>query len=405
VGVTQRVRLECLLRVPRAPGGGPPLSVEEDPQTSLLGADAPSPLWSAPRLRVSPDGAVALLAADGSAIVRFDASGGEAGVTPLQPGGRVVDHVAAAGGGLVVLGQEDGRNVLRGVDADGRESWVRRGPAGAGELEWEALAGSFGGLLADGGGQVYLAAERPRAAVARIDEEGALVPVADVGPPGAPVQMDAAGTLYSVGYDPQSRRRSWNRLDPATGERDAVWCDPDATAVLALPIGVDRDGRAYAAEGMSVACVDGDGSVAWRFTADGIVPREDGTVVSATAAGPDELDIITWNGEPVPRPLPLPRPADGRALAWRLIGAAPDGGHVVWGGAGNGPDALATLGPDGEVRELLDPAPDDARLRGWWPAAARDWRVDADGRVYVAAAGPDAVAVLRLNGPRKGADR
>lgn len=384
--MTQGLRLECLLR---APGGA-----QEDPRTSLLGAEAPSPLWSAPRMRVSPDGEVALLAADGAAVVRFDHSGDEVATTPFPRGGRCVDHAVAGDGSVVLLERDDGGNMLRRVGGDGSERWRRRGPAGIRELDWDALAGGFGGLLADAEGHVYLAAQRPRAAVARIEDDGALTPVADLGPPGAPVQMDAAGALYSVGFDPESRRRSWNRLDPATGERDTVLCDPDATDALATPIGVDGDGRAYGAAATDVACVDRDGSVAWRFGMDGVVPREDGTVVTATTAGPDALELVASNGEPVHAHLPLPRPADGRALAWRLIAAAPGGGHVLWGGGH--PDALATVGADGEVRELLDPAPAHARLRGWWPAPAADWRVDAAGRVYFPVAGPDAVAVLRL---------
>ena len=81
------------------------------------------------------------------------------------------------------------------------------------------------------------------------------------------------------------------------------------------------------------------------------------------------------------------------------MGVSPGGEHVLWGGDGtDAPGLLATLGPDGELRELTDPAPEDARLRGWWLAPARDWRIDAGGRAHLPVAGPDAVAILRLTG-------
>jgi hypothetical protein len=397
MGVTEALRLECLLRVPRGAGGGPELAAVEDPQTSLAGAHAPSPLWSAPRMRVAHAGDVALLAPDGSAVVRFDALGAPGAVTPLPRRAGIVDYVAPPDGTVVLLEHESGRNVLRRVGPDGDELWRRDGPAGIRTLDWDALEGSFGGLLTDGAGNAFLVAQRPRAAVARVGDEGALEPLAELGPPGAPPQMDEAGRLFTVGYDAESRLRSWNTIDPASGEREATPCDGEASDALALPIGVDRQGRAYGAAGTSVACVDG-GRVAWRFSTAGVVPLDDGTVLSAAPAGPHELEIAGWSGGAAPERLRLrlPDAADGRRLDWRLIATTPDRGHVLWGAAGaGGADALAVLGPDGRLRELADPAPTDARLRGWSLAAARDWRVDAAGRVHLAAAGPDAVAVLR----------
>ena len=350
-------------------------------------------------MRVSPAGDVALLAADQSGIARFDALGQPGPVTRLPRRASIADYLASADGSVVLLEHEGGRNVLRGVGPDGEEVWRRSGPAGIRALDWDALAGSFGGLLADGAGNVFLVAERPQAAVARIGGDGTLEPVAELGPPGAAPQMDEAGRLFTVGYDPETRRRSWNMIDPASGEREVVPCDGEASDALALPVGVDRHGRAYGAASTTVTCVDG-GRVAWRFSSSGAVPLEDGTVLSAMPAGPQALEVVGWNAGAARErfPLELPRVADGRELSWRLIGTTPDRGHVVWGAdGGGGAGALAVLGPDGELRELADPAPDDARLRGWSLAAARDWRVDAGGRLYLPAAGPDSVAVLRLH--------
>ena len=396
MGVTEALRLECLFAVPRQADGGPELAVVEDPRASLIGAERPSPLWTAPRMRVSHTGDVALLAADQSVVARFDALGEPGPITRLPPGAGIADFLAPADGSVVLLGNERGRNVLRRVGPDGEELWRRSGPAGIRALEWDALEGSYGGLLADGAGALYLVAERPQAAVARILGDGTLEAIADLGRPGAPPQMDEAGRLFTVGYDPETRLRSWTMLDPASGEREVVPCDGEASEALALPVGVDRQGRAYGAAGTTLTCVDG-GRAAWRFSTCGAVPLEDGTVLSAVSAGPEALDVVGWSAGAAREPvrLRLPRASGGRERSWRLIGATPDGGLLAWGADG-GAAALAVLGPDGDLRELADPAPEDARLRGWWLAAARDWRVDADGRVHLPAAGPDRVAVLRL---------
>ena len=77
----------------------------------------------------------------------------------------------------------------------------------------------------------------------------------------------------------------------------------------------------------------------------------------------------------------LPLPSVGREVAWRLI-AARDGEYVLWGGA-RGPAVLATLDSEGSVIDLQDPAPEDARLGGWWPAPPYEWQVDGEGRVHV----------------------
>ena len=115
-----------------------------------------------------------------------------------------------------------------------------------------------------------------------------------------------------------------------------------------------------------------------------IVPGPSGDVVVARVAdGALQVDGRS-----------LPLPSVGREVAWRLI-AARDGEYVLWGGA-RGPSVLAVLDSDGSVLDVQDPAPEDARLGGWWPAPPYEWQVDADGRVHVVLAGPGRCVVARL---------
>ena len=58
---------------------------------------------------------------------------------------------------------------------------------------------------------------------------------------------------------------------------------------------------------------------------------------------------------------------------------------------------LATLDGSGALERLDDPAPADARLRGWWPAAAREWQVEGAGSANLTVAGPDGVIVVRIS--------
>jgi hypothetical protein len=158
--------------------------------------------------------------------------------------------------------------------------------------------------------------------------------------------------------------------------------DPVDVAAGGRPVGL-ANGRAYLAHGTGLTVLEPDGSVAWRFAADGIVPHKAGVVVARIADGALRVDGRS-----------LALPDVGREVAWRLIAAREDE-YVVWGGS-RGPAALAVLDSGGGVVRVEDPAPEDARLRGWWPAPPYEWQVDSEGRVHVVLAGPDGVVVARL---------
>ncbi|HET6548531.1 MAG TPA: hypothetical protein VFG79_08755 [Solirubrobacter sp.] len=368
-------RLERVLELPREQHGHALASVAA-PRTSVLD-DPGTPMWAPPFMRAAPGGFAFL--ADPPAVIGR-------GVTPLGSAGRVVDFRVAPDGSIVVLEE---RNVLRRVEPGGREAWRRTGEPTIRELDWGALRGAFSGLLADAAGATYLVAERPVAAIARLGPDGALEPYADLGAPGAPPAMDPDGRVYSVSYDPATRLRTWNRLDPATGRRDGVACDAEASAALTFPIAADRHGRAYAGSGTSLSCVGTDGHIAWRFAADSVAVRDDDVLLSAHASGDGHLEVVPWrDGEPA-TPYLLALPDAGPA--WRLVAATADGEHRLWS-----PGAVAVLDADGRVRELTRPTPPAARLDGWWLAPARSWTVDGDGAAYLPLTSHESVAVLRL---------
>jgi hypothetical protein len=293
------------------------------PQTSVLGAPAAA-MWLPPRLRMRADGGGVLIRPD--ELVPFDGSSfGEA-----VPGSGVVDALPGASG------------ELRRLDA--------------GDGPWERLLG--------GGGETWAVARRPATVLRRIEPSNEL---RELGPGGLDPVMDADGRLAWI-------EGSRLHVDGAK---------PVACEAGGRPLGLAL-GRTYLAHGTALTVVEPDGSVAWRFGAEGIVPGPSGDVVIAHVTdGAIEVDGRS-----------LALPSVGREVAWRLI-AARDGEYVLWGGA-RGPAVLAVLDAGGGVVRLDDPAPEDARLDGWWPAPPYEWQVDGEGRVYVVLAGPDGVVVARV---------
>ncbi len=319
---------------------------ESVPQGSLLGAE-PSAMWFPPRLRLRPDGEGLLFTGTTGRIALHRLDGGVEEVDVE----RLADALPDGDHGAWLLDAGSVRHGGESVDGTG----------------WERL-------LADADA-TYAVARRPATVVARVDPpDGSR----EIGPPGLDPVMDAAGRVAWVDAD-----RCWNVLEPGEGQPRRALLAPGADGV---PVGLDDAGRGYLARATGLTVIEPDGAIAWSFGAEGIVPAPDGGVIVAHDAG-DALDL----GD---RSLPLPDV--GRPVAWRLIAA--DDGFVVWGGEGaRGPGVLATLNSAGALEHLDDPAPADARLRGWWPAAAREWQVERAGRVSLAVAGPDGVIVVRIS--------
>ena len=319
---------------------------ESVPQGSLLGAE-PSAMWLAPRLRLRPDGEGLVFSGTAGRIALHRLDGG----VEMVDVERLTDALPAAGDGAWLLDAGSLRHGGESVDGAG----------------WERL-------LADADA-TYAVARRPATVVARVDPPGAS---RELGPPGLDPVMDAAGRVAWVDAD-----RCWNVLEPAQEQPLRALLGPGADGV---PIGLDDAGRGYLARATGITVVEPDGALAWSFGADGIVPAPDGEVIVAHDAG-DMMDLGEHR---------LPLPDVGRPVAWRLIAAGDS--FLVWGGEGaRGPGVLATLDRSGALERLDDPAPADARLRGWWPAPAREWQVERTGSANLTVAGPDGVIVVRIS--------
>jgi hypothetical protein len=244
---------------------------------------------------------------------------------------------------------------------DGDGAWILEGrslrhvPPGDGpEGPWERLLGDAS--------KSYAVARRPKTVVAQLPGGAAR----ELGPGGLDPVMDSTGRIAWVDAE-----RHWNVL----GEGRV----PLAPGAEGVPIGLDDAGRGYLARATGITVIEPDGSLAWSFGADGIVLGPDGGVLTS-------------------HDLEFSPPDAGRTVAWRLIAADGDA-LLLWGGEGaRGPGVLARVDRSGAVLQLDDPAPEDARQRGWWPAAARDWQVDGAGRVHFTLAGPGGVAVVTLQG-------
>jgi len=298
----------------------PGLRVETAPQGSMLGPGA-SAHWLPPRLRLRPDGDGVLIA--GTVLHRLVGND----FTGVLEVGRADDAMADGDGAWVLEGRA-----------------LRRVPDGAGpEGAWERL-------LADAS-TTYAVERRPATVLAALPDGARR----ELGPAGLDPVVDAAGRVAWVQAGGQ-----W------VVDGKAVALAPGAEGV---PIGLDDDGRGYLARATGVTAIEPDGSIAWSFGPEGIVPGPDGSVLTA-----HDVDFTP--------------PDVGRPVAWRLI--APD---LMWGGEGaRGPGVLVRI----STGEVTDPAP--SRLEGWWPLAARDWQVDRTGGVHLTLAGPDGVHVVTIRG-------
>jgi hypothetical protein len=413
------VRLERFLELPIGGEGGLPDELVPTPTTSLRTEKPPGVMRAAVRLRAAPHGELLVLAADpagrvdpGPAVVLGYAEDGSAErrtvVPPVSParGWRIVDFAAVSDGSLYLLEQsaEDGtRNHLRRLTAAGEVAWHRSGSAAADGVDLERLDGGFDRILVDRGAAAYLSAARRRGLVARIDAAaGRLEPYADWGDYRGEAFMDRNGVVYYVQFLPQTGLRYWVRFDPRAGEVFQVAAGAELTDYLARPAGVDDRGRAYGISGMTMACMGEDGSPAWIFACEGLVPGPAGelwTSVSRAEDGRAVVEIRPWapgSSPGEPKELVIPPGVGTSPGNWRLVDVG-DERYAVYGGETHDRSgALLVFGSDGQVREVIDPAPPDARLSGYWLQPPTTWSVGLDGSVYLPISGPDRVDVARL---------
>jgi len=236
------------------------------------------------RLRPAPDGAFGLLAADpltGSGlppqVLRLDPAGTLSRLDLAQPASgflqwQIVDF-ALDRDGVYLLEQvtthDGGATTLRKIGADGVEAWRRSERSWRVDPDLDVPAWSFTSLLTGGSG-VYLSAAQERGIIARIDPaSGRLTRYADLAPWTGDALVGPDERVYYVRFVPERNARAWVQRHPQTGRETETLCSPAAFDLLALPIGVDAQGRTYGAHGWTVGCIGPQGALLWRESLDG----------------------------------------------------------------------------------------------------------------------------------------
>ncbi len=272
------LRVSEVAKIPwGAPPGIPEIFVDA-PQDSRWTAEPPRKERAPVGLRLAPDGAFGLLAADpltGSGllpqVLRLAPNGSLSRLELAPPASRflqwqIVDFALDRDASVYLLEQitthDGGATTLRKIGADGAEVW-RVAP------DLEVPASSFTGLLTGGSG-VYLSATREQGLIARIDPaSGRLARYADLAPWTGEALVGPDERVYFVRFVPERNARAWVCLDPETGRETETLCSPAAFDLLALLIGVDAQGRAYGVQGWSLGCIGPQGALLWRETLDG----------------------------------------------------------------------------------------------------------------------------------------
>ncbi|HSK77768.1 MAG TPA: hypothetical protein VLQ45_15055 [Thermoanaerobaculia bacterium] len=266
-----------------APPGIPEIFVDEA-RDSRWTAEPPRQERASIGLRLAPDGAFGLLAADpltGSGlppqVLRLTPTGSLSRRELAPPAShflqwQIVDFALDRNAGVYLLEQiaahGGGATTLRKIGADGVEVWRRSEHSWQVEPDLEVPAGSFTGLLTGSSG-VYISA-RDRGLIARIDPaSGKLTRYADLPPWTGDALVGPDERVYYVRFAPERNARAWVCLDPETSRETETLCSPAAFDLLALPIGVDARGRAYGVHGWTVGCIEPQGSLLWRESLDG----------------------------------------------------------------------------------------------------------------------------------------
>jgi outer membrane protein assembly factor BamB len=287
------------------------------------------------------------------------------------------------------------------LTAAGDVVWHRTGDVAAEGVDLDRLDGGFDRILVDRGSAAHLSAASRQGLVARIgSSNGYLEPYADWGAYRGDAFMDGNGVVYYVQYLPQTGVRYWVRLDPRAGAVSQVPAGEELADFLARPVGVDDRGHAYGVAGMHMACMAEDGSPAWIFGCEGLVPGPGGelwTSVRRSEDGQAVVEVRSWpagSGPGKPVKLVLPPGVDGGS--WRLLRL--DGrGYVVFGGeTPTRSGAVVVFDEQGEAADVIDPAPSDVRLSGYWLQPPASWSIGLDGSVYLPVTGPDGLDVVRL---------
>ncbi len=196
--------------------------------------------------------------------------------------GVLTDLAPISDGGIVLLGGNEGQNVLARLDARGQLVWRRVGPETPKQLDLPSLTGDFDGLLYTQEGAVYLPGTRINGQIARIDLATGATPVTiDLGSYRGRVYM-RGDTLYRVVFADGFRR--WVRRSLQTGAEESISAERDLQDALAVPLAPAPDGGALLLRSGSLSWMTSSGRLHGEAALAGIV-RQGGAILTAVQDG------------------------------------------------------------------------------------------------------------------------
>jgi hypothetical protein len=194
----------------------------------------------------------------------------------------LTDLAPLSDGGIVLLGENEGQNVLARLDARGQLVWRRTGPETPKQLDLPSLTGDFDGLLYTQEGAVYLPGTRISGQIARIELATGASPVTiDLGSYRGRVYLQG-DTLYRVVLADGSRR--WVRRSLRTGAEVSGAGDRDLQDALAVPLAPAPDGGALLSRNGSLLWMASSGRLHGEATLAGMV-RHGGAILTAVHDG------------------------------------------------------------------------------------------------------------------------
>ncbi len=416
------VSFHNIVNVPWNRKTGIPELLVGTPQTSIITNKTPRKMRAPVNIRITPWGGIDILAYKpdynqevDTRLYRFSPQGKLVSTVEINPpqgennGWRILDFIIDENGYIYLIEnyRKDSvtQNYLRKLTPQGQPIWTRSGAFNSQKLDINKLEGDFRQLLIDENSVPYLAATRHRGLVARINSEnGSLEPYADWGEWTGEVFMDGKSKIYYVSYRPQRKTRCWTNYDPTLKKETLVNCDRNLYGLLAIPIGVDNQGRGYAVSGMSIGAI-GNNSLVWHKKIDNIVLQEDKSTIytsnfNALNNG-GEIDVYQWeNNSQSTKEIKLKIPKNvmqqGRG-GGRLVYLDAEGNYYVY--AGETPTVDGTLivySPEGVIKEQQKPAP-DIHLMEYRLQRGRSWGVDLEGNIYLPLLGSTGLHVIKLN--------
>jgi hypothetical protein len=353
------------------------------------------------RIRLDADGRLHALADAGArrgagfaTLHGFDARGAAISRTALpdvDADTRIVDFAVDPDGDVYVLQRSASAphqtsNRLRKIDRTGDEAWSRT--CGLRRLAF------------DGRDLLVGLPTNERGAIARIDTESGAVQLDESGPHGDDLFVDESGTIRSVVYFPEERRRGL--ATSQLGSAQSWTAQPlgaDAYRWLTWVVGIDASSRIYGWNDGAIARIAPDGEIVVLASFHGVAIGPDGSVFASRPIAPDDESgalRIDRYGPGGAEAMSLPLTA-GSHDGWRLVHVDDRARLYVHGGEAPGtPGTLLVYSPDGGIEDALAPPPDLLALESRLTSHS-DWIVDARGRVLIPMTDPGGFKVLALN--------